>query len=131
MRTLKFRMWMEDAKKFQYLDSIFNMPDPSYDGDVQQFTGLLDKSSKKIYEGDIVRILYTDWASKSSDDSRTLEQYLIDIASIGTVVYNAPTFEIDFGIGKYGDNDYGRMNPGTHGYIEIIGNIYENPELLK
>ena len=139
-REIKFRAWDVDKKIWLTEDETYKQVEnqarwnPELGGHfvLMQFTGLTDKNSKEIYEGDIVRILYTDWASKAEDDPRTLEQYLIeDKCMVGKIVYNAPKFEISFGIGKYGDEDFGNTNHGTHGWIEVIGNIYENPELLK
>jgi len=67
----------------------------------------------EIYEGDVVKILYTDWASE--------KDYMI-----GTVVFKHSKWSINLGIGKYGDfDDYGSINPGRHGWCEVIGNIYE------
>ena len=56
MKTLKFRIYDNDKKGFHSLDSIFNMPDPCYDGEVQQWTGLVDRLGKEIYEGDIYKM---------------------------------------------------------------------------
>lgn len=106
-------------------------PNSIYCNQKDQYVGLKDKNGKECFEGDIVRILYTDWASKSNNDQRTLEQYLIDIASIGKIEYIAPRFEINFGKSEYGDDEYGGIRPGQHGYIQVIGNVYENPELLE
>jgi len=100
------------------------------DAKIMQFTGLKDKNSKEIYEGDIVRILYTDWASKSQSDERTLEQYLIDIASIGVIEFNEDRFSVKTKSKKYNDFDYSSIFAGRHGYIEVIGNIYQDARLL-
>ncbi len=98
---------------------------------VMQFTGLKDKNGREIYESDIVRILYTDWASKSADDPRTLDEYLDSKSHIGVVEFVGAAFEIAFGKDKYGGGSYGSIHHGQHGRITVIGNIYENPELLK
>lgn len=145
MKEIKFRAW-DKIKKEMVASEYYNLV--SFEGDAYQFelgkllkapelelmqyTGLKDKNGVEIYEGDIIRILYTDWASKPENDPRTLEQYLIeDKCLVGKIVYNAPKFEINFGIGKYGDEDFGSVRHGPHGWIEVIGNIYENQELLK
>lgn len=91
-----------------------------------QFTGLYDKNSKEIYEGDICRVLYTDWPSKINSDSRSLQQYLIDISSTLVCVYDFSGFCFSSSIEGYMET----MQVGKHGFIEVIGNIYENPELL-
>ena len=95
---------------------------------IGQYIGLKDKNGTKIFEGDIVRILYTDWASKSENDTRTLDEYLRDIAKIGVVEWDKyyPQFHIHF-IDK---DNYNSLNYGRYGYIEVIGNIHDNPELI-
>ena len=50
MRELKFRVYDEEAKKIYQVETWDELQMPN----VMQFTGLLDKSGKKIYEGDIV-----------------------------------------------------------------------------
>ena len=71
--------------------------------DSQQFTGLHDKNGKEIYEGDIVMF----WGG------------------IGKVIYfdAYASFKI-----QYTENDMADLNLNSH---EILGNIYENPELLN
>jgi uncharacterized phage protein (TIGR01671 family) len=138
MREIKFRAWDKDNKEMIFWN-LFNIDkDESFrlyigdygkryeeDLEIMQYTGLYDKNGKEIYEGDIIRILYTDWPSKTDDDKRTLEEYKKDISKIGIVVYNSNGFYIR--IKEYNDT----LNEGRHGEKEIIGNIYENLELLE
>lgn len=73
----------------------------------EQFTGLLDKNGMEIYEGDIV--LLHDHPT-GVDDCKTF------------VSFRAGCFVADFnGITL---NDYGTA------WIQVIGNIHQNPELL-
>ena len=92
---------------------------------VGEYTGLHDKTGKEIYEGDIVKnywwnvdhqFIGDNWVIKFGeyDDSE------IDYGSRGT--------------GFYCENEDGEQEgflnlPNDKG-IEVIGNIYENPELL-
>ena len=155
MRELKFKTWDTERKRFvgdgeiifkDYGEtSIYVCPNSQeYIGDkchhgesqgsrfiVVQFTGLKDKNGKEIYESDIVRFLYTDWSSKSDSDHRTLEQYLIDISHVGQVVFNDNSWEVKKHSIKYNDFVFSSINHGKYGFIEVIGNIYENPELLS
>ena len=77
---------------------------------VTQYTGLLDKNGKEIYEGDIINGLDTD-----SKFGGRYENMKVDF-------YNG-----EFGIG----DNMGHLGLKHLSDIEVIGNIYENPELLK
>lgn len=96
------------------------------DAPIMEFTGLTDKNVKKIYEDDIIQILYTDWASKERSDIRTLEQYLDDKSSFGVVVFNNSRYELE----SIPNKNEMSIHCGTHGFIKVIGNIHQNPELL-
>lgn len=79
---------------------------------IGQFTGLRDKNGKEIYEGDIVQY--------SLDCKK-------DIGYIGFHTLSASfrliTKHTDYGIGNRG---------ALHGSpLVVIGNIHDNPELLK
>lgn len=97
---------------------------------VREFSNKIDKNGKELFDGDIVRILYTDWPSKSNNDPRTLKQYLIDIARVGEIVFNDNSWEIKTYSKKYDDYNFSSISPGKFGYIEKLGTKHENPELL-
>lgn len=126
-REIKFRFWNHKSKSFcdRLIDSdgdIFKRSlafDDYYweleecdEVTAQQFTGLTDKNSKEIYEGDIVRFTFID------DE---IYNYISEVKPKGIV--DTP---------KYHENDMTLLE-WLDGYdeVEVIGNIYENPELLE
>ena len=77
--------------------------------DVMQYTGLKDKNGNEIYEGDIVKTFEI-----GSEEP-----------SIYTVIYDRGCFCIDCS-----DDYHQSLNEVNH-CSEVIGNIYDNPELIK
>lgn len=74
---------------------------------VGQFTGLTDRNGKRIFEGDIIRKGFECFAVKwNSNQCRW-------------GLFDKHYFEV---VG---------FNEHTKNYLEIIGNIYDNPELLN
>ena len=82
--------------------------------EVSQFTGLLDKNGKEIYEGDVVR--FGNLGDEGTGEYR-----------LGTVEWcNTCCAGFRLQWSGFGNNE--RL--GTQENIEIVGNIYESPELL-
>ncbi|MFA5151476.1 MAG: YopX family protein [Clostridia bacterium] len=91
--------------------------------EIQQYTGLKDKNGKEIYEGDIIRADY-------QYDGMTCYDFTI----VGEVTFNPNTLQyvlIDKKTeGEYLLCSYDRVELLEDG-LEIIGNKFENPELLE
>ena len=85
---------------------------------IGQYTGLTDKNGTKIFEGDIVAQDWYDYNEPSDD-------------SFGEVLfcgYDCSFSVLD--INKDGIVPLGRCH-AYHWEVEVIGNIHDNPELLK
>lgn len=86
---------------------------PLEDIELMQFTGLLDKQGKEIYEGDILAPMPNDYNPEYTGN--------------WIMTFDRGTF-----LAESVDDRYETWAPyWTEQQFEIIGNIYENPELLQ
>ena len=103
MREIKFKVW--DKKNGMWLNR-FNVNLLDIDDlpivEINQYTGLKDIAGDKIYEGDIVR----------------------DVSDgiVGHIEYSDGGYVIVY------DDIMEKLSADESAYLEVIGNIFENPE---
>ena len=130
MRKIKFRAWDKFNETHwcqgdsETVDEFFIRLKCIIEGGnnliFEQFTGLLDKNGKEIYEGDIVDsdnfdlvvCFLSNYKYETSVDENDGEHYYVYLTGF---------------FGHYKDKSgYSTL----HNELEVIGNIYENPELV-
>ena len=148
MREFKFRVWDKTNEKMFTAMISFNLDDGVHSctfisnyGDeitsdikdlvIMQFTGLLDKNGKEIYEGDILK--------SSGEIKLQLSEFPKEIYSpyweLSEVVFHKGAFmriiraQENSWFGKIPSDPQKIFNPEEH--EEIVGNVYETPELIK
>jgi uncharacterized phage protein (TIGR01671 family) len=135
-REIKFRVW--DGEQIVSPDYINragygcwksnSIPETS--NLLMQFTGLKDKNGKEIYEGDICKTLI-----EVGGISERIKGFGYGVVEYSSNRFTINHFKYDDSLKtRFGKNTiYGftRDNFSRIGETEIIGNIYENPELLK
>ena len=128
MREIKFRAWNPKHKKMYICDwqtlvssigrdDLSDGQEPAWQletdangsNEIMQYTGLKDKNGKEIYEGDIVMNAKNEWDK---------EKYIVEYSDVGI----SPFYQTD--------NDGCPYNL-TYEKCAVIGNIYENEDLIK
>jgi uncharacterized phage protein (TIGR01671 family) len=129
MRSIKFRAWYRGTM-YRYVEHC-TYPDgssgvncigyrkdgrmfsPGDDVELMQFTGLVDKNGKEVYEGDIV-----DWKIGEPPEG----------------VYQVKWYEHGWYLERkdgFKEPLYPNLADGKGSSLEIIGNIHENSELIE
>ena len=138
MRTIKFRAWHKERKEMFQVGQITlekgiwdYQPDnrkhigvsipyqPSFI--LMQYTGLHDKNGKEIYEGDIIEFSYDMFVGNFDT-----------FVAKGKVVFEEGAFYVEvFENERTTDDEAYLLYSINLDTIEVIGNIYENKELLN
>lgn len=93
-----------------------------YADTVGQYTGLTDKNGKKIFDGDIVHAVYqSNYVGCENID------YGIGIVKYCDSYYGGASYQIDI-VGEVGSRVF---TASLERGVEVIGNVHDNPELLK
>lgn len=138
MREIKFRAWVEtdDSEaemmyfdKFEFDNGLWFSSNKHVDKyhAIMQYTGLKDKNGKEIYEGDILRGSKYPFISEGKENYYALIQWSEDNAGF----YSYPIICSDRVRGGACEDHVFEDGQNSAKTFEIIGNIYENPELIK
>lgn len=118
-REIKFRAWHRVEETILFVGDKFGTTDPldccgylqeGQPVDLMQYTGLKDKNGVEIYEGDIV----SGWTHNPSEPH--------------VVKYISDKYNCCFMASSV--SGHGKIHVWYDG-LEVIGNIYENPELIN
>ena len=136
-RPIKFRAWDKKYEEFiydyrvyldnhgiPYVDStIYDMTDITEKVEILRYTGFKDKEGNEIYEGDILT-----WDGGREGHSKREQDYIIEVLRTDKM-----WIEVAEHTNMYMFN-YDTSGSDYPEYLKdsvVIGNIYENPELLE
>lgn len=139
-KEIKFRVWNKAKNDWEFgyktmggvnlfgevhVMGYFNIPLQELNNyEAMQYTGLKDKNGKEIYEDDIVN--FTNDSSGNEVCKVSFGEYITEgcIDCGGDYAYG---FYID---SIYIDSNFNKVGLASR-RVEVIGNIYENSELIK
>ncbi|OHW63098.1 YopX protein [Andreesenia angusta] len=131
MREIKFRAWDEQNKKMRYGDprddefyfendgcamqySIWMSSNSDTNPPIMQYTGLLDKNGVRIFEGDVLLERYKE------PDYDGREGILAEVVfHKGAFMIKEPGEDPEYTLGE------------TYEDFEVVGNVFENKEMLE
>jgi uncharacterized phage protein (TIGR01671 family) len=112
MREIKFRIWNVDTNCWTTLES--NIKNIALNNLIfQQFTGLKDRNGQDIYEGDLINFSWQVGYEEFYDDKNQEVFYSNECASF-----------------VFGKDMIAMSDRVVYDTLEVVGNVFENPELL-
>ena len=136
----------DDESKTLIIESVFKCDEyacrgcdfePVITSTVCQYTGLTDKNGKKIFEGDIIRYAdiyeYEIYLESLEQPENFTECVFDNMWTVDKVVYciehSYPAFDLNKH--DFEANGLCELKESMQYHYEVIGNIHDNPELLK
>ena len=97
------------------------------DTTVGQFTGLFDKNDKEIYEGDILR------SNEYPFNSDSVDNYFAEVVWADNVCgfYRITHKKANSTVRGISHGNWSKLDEEDIRSFEVIGNVHDNPELLK
>ena len=133
MREIKFKVWDEETKRMYSQKDVIvcfdnigedvytkdDIPRALYDYKLMQYTGMKDADGKEVYEGDIIKIIS--------------ENVITGWDDVGIIVYDEEygSYCLEGFDGAYMDEYWDVNNLVIKADMYVIGNKYENKEILK
>lgn len=155
-RELKFRAWIKDEGEMRYPSSdryikfngdcyyivrnlansrkqIFQRENPD-NIELMQYTGIKDRTGKEIYEGDIVELVGGTCNYLPCGDYSYHKFVIGDKMVVQNLKSGFTLARLNL-VNNYFPNIVGKVNNydfwNHHRSLKIVGNIFENPELLE
>lgn len=134
MRDLRFRAWLKDDEIMvtpismifdgvaRYTTRLFNKDYAPSQLVIMQFTGLKDKNGEEIFEGDVLQSDLREW----KDD----KNYPTFVVKWSQPLTRFTLVRPSGNDGFWGLEMTDKYAKGSVDHLEVIGNIYENPDLL-
>lgn len=133
MRKIKFRVWNRDKQRMLGIQELDNYNISPVDGHILfldghdcshtlvplQYTGIVDRNGKEIYEGDTVSCLNCNINLETGDNPAFLAVVCWRFTKLAWCLYDNVNGQIKM-LCEFRDDE-----------MKVVGNIYENPELLE
>jgi uncharacterized phage protein (TIGR01671 family) len=120
MREIKFRAWCIERKTMVYYDPLlpYGVTDEYWVGEIMQYTGLKDRYGKEIYEGDVIK-------------GNHKRPFVVISMFGGLSLLCVDYYGSGFNNGLVAEPTNDAQVAGWIQESEVLGNLYENPELIK